>query len=74
MAVEAARRRRLAAEDTQSRGHLEMEIERLRSLVEADRQPMWDITPDPTEPPVSRAALLDERRALASKVVSVSNT
>lgn len=70
VAVEAARRRRLAREDMRAREDLEAEITRLSAAVEQGRRMSWDHTPDPTEPPDDRAELMDRRRALVEQVQS----
>lgn len=70
VSVEAARRRRLAAEDTRARDVLEAEIARLTIEVDRGRRMSWDLTPDPTEAPADQAGLMDRRRALAEQVAS----
>jgi hypothetical protein len=69
-AVEAARRRRLAAEDTRSRTELEAEISRLADQVARRRRLSWDLMPDPTEAPADLAGLMDRRRLLAEEAAA----
>jgi hypothetical protein len=64
VSVEAARRRRQAAEDIRSRDEVEAEIDRLASQVADARRLSWDLTPDPTEAPADPSELDDRRRAL----------
>jgi len=71
VSVEAARRRRHAAEDTRARSDLEGEIAELSALVSRHRRLSWDLTPDPTEAPQDPAVLMDRRRALAEEVASL---
>lgn len=68
VSVEAARRRRLAAEDTRAREDLEAEIARLTAEVDRGRRMSWDLTPDPTDAPANLAELMDRRRALTDQV------
>ncbi|MGN6693178.1 MAG: hypothetical protein ACTHN0_03295, partial [Aquihabitans sp.] len=70
VSVEAARRRRHAAEDTRTRDELEAEIAELTELVTRHRRLSWDLTPDPTEAPVDPAEQQDRRRALAEQIAS----
>lgn len=70
VSVEAARRRRLAAEDTRAREELEAEVARLHEAVVTGHRPSWDATPDPTEAPATAAQLMDQRRALTEQVES----
>jgi hypothetical protein len=69
-AVEAARRRRLAAEDARSRDVIEAEIAELAGEVARHRRLSWDLTPDPTEAPADPAGLMDRRRLLAEEIAS----
>ncbi len=70
VSVEAARRRRLAAEDTKTRDDLESEIAGLAAEVSRRRRLSWDLTPDPTDAPAQLADLMDRRRALAEQLAA----
>lgn len=70
LSVEAARRRRLAAEATRSQEELEGEIAEVSAQVSRDRRLSWDLTPAPTEPPADPAELMDRRRALAEELAA----
>lgn len=69
--VEAARRRRHAAEDTRGRDDLEAEIAELGAVVTRHRRLSWDLTPDPTEAPADPAEQQDRRRALAEELAAL---
>ena len=67
-AVEAAQARRYGAEELPPRELLVSEIERVGAEVAQGRRFSWDLTPDPTEPPVDTDALHARRRELASEL------
>ena len=67
VSVEAARRRRLAAEGARSRAELEAEIVERSDEVARHRRLSWDLMPDPSGPPAELANLMDRRRALAEQ-------
>lgn len=68
--VEAARRRRHAAEGSRARDELEAEIAELSATVTRHRRLSWDLTPDPTAAPIDPAEQMDRRRALAEEIAS----
>lgn len=70
VSVEAARRRRHAAEDSRARDVLEAEIAELGALVARHRRLSWDLMPDPAEAPPDPAVQMDRRRALAEEIAS----
>ncbi|MCU1369598.1 MAG: hypothetical protein JWO77_792 [Ilumatobacteraceae bacterium] len=70
-AVEAARRRRRAAEATRGAEEIEAEIAELSVEVTRHRRLSWDLTPAPTEAPADPAGLLDRRRVLAEALAAM---
>lgn len=70
VSVDAARRRRLAAEDTRTRDQLEAEIAAIADDVARRRRLSWDLTPDPVAAPADLAGLMDRRRSLAEQAAA----
>jgi hypothetical protein len=67
-AVDAARSRRLASEDVRPRSLVEAELLELATRLEQTRRSNWELSDDPTEPPVDPDELVRIRQALSERI------